>query len=76
MEAQKIRKEEVLKRVSLLPEHQLAKVVSLIETLEAEENKKKDYLSAIEELCGKYRDSLPSTEDFMRRKQEEKELDL
>ncbi len=76
MEARKLYEEEIMKRVKLLPEAQLAKVISLMENLEAEEKKQQAYLDAIEELCGKHRDSLPSTEEFMRRKQEEKELDL
>ncbi len=74
MEARKLFEEEIMKRVKLLPEAQLARVISLMESLEAEEKKKQAHRDAIEELCGKYRDVLPSSEDFMRRKQEEKKI--
>lgn len=76
MEARKLYEQQIMERVRLLPEDQLAKVISMLETLKTEEQKKQDYLKAIEELRGKYRDELSSTEEFMRRKEEEKRLDL
>lgn len=76
MEAKKKYEEEILRRVQALPEEQLAKVISLMDKLQEEENKKQGYLKAIVELRGKYRDSFSSTEAFMKRKEEEKAMDL
>ncbi len=45
----------------------------MIEKLQQE--KKEAYLKTIRESAGKFADSLSSTEEFMRRKQEEKLLD-
>ena len=53
-----------------MPEESMAKIVSLIE-----EEKKKAWLKAIDEAHGKFKDSLSSSEDFMKRKEEEKSLD-
>ncbi len=68
--------EEILRKVQALPEAQLPKVISLLDKLENDENKRQDYLKVIDELRGKYKDGLSSSEDFMRRKQEEKNLDF
>lgn len=77
MEAKKQYADEILRRVQALPEEQLAKVISLMDKLqEEEEDKKEGYLKAIAELRGKYRDSFSSTEEFMKRKEEEKAMDL
>ena len=54
-------------------EEDLAIVVSIIDNIEAE--RKKRSLEAIEEACGKFTDSLSGTEEFMKRKVEEKILD-
>ncbi len=75
MEAQKKYVEEILRRVPTLPEEQLAKVVSLMDKLQADEVQKAAWSKAIEETSGKYRDSLSSTEEFSQRKQEEKALE-
>lgn len=78
MEPQGASEERLLQLVKGLPETQMVKVISLAEKLREEEEKvrKENYLKAIKELHGKYKDGLSSTEEFMRRKQEEKELDL
>ena len=70
--------DEIMRRVEQLPEEQLAKVVSLIDQLEEETKREKqaDYLKAIAELRGKYQAELSSVDDFMKRKEEEKRLDL
>ncbi len=39
------------------------------------EEKRQKYLEAIKEGRGKYKDTMPSTEDFLKRKQEDKLLD-
>lgn len=76
MEARKKYEEEIFKKVHRLPDEQLPKVVSLLDKLEEEEQKNAEYSKTIKELRGKYKDQLSSTEEFMRRKAEEKELDL
>ena len=75
MQAKRKYEEEILRRVQSLPEEQLARVISLLDKLAEEEKKKRDSQKAIEELRGKYKDVLSSTEEFMRRKEEEKKLD-
>ena len=54
-------------------EEDLAIVVSIIDNIEAERRKRS--LEAIDEACGKFKDSLSSSEEFMKRKVEEKILD-
>lgn len=75
MQAKKKYEEEIIRRVQQLPEEQLAKVISLLEKLEKEGKIEKAKLNTIDELRGKYKNSLSSTEIFMQRKQEEKKLD-
>jgi len=60
-----------------MPEEQLAKVISLMDKLREEENNKKveAYRKAIERAWGFLKDSPSGTEEFMRRKEEEKKLD-
>ena len=77
MEAKKKYEEEILRRVQDMPEEQLAKVISLMDKVQEEsESKKQDYQKAIAELRGKYKHSMSSTEEFTKRKEEEKRLDL
>jgi len=73
MRARKFYEEQILKPLENMPEEELPTVVSMIEKLKQE--KKGAYLKTIRESSGKFADSLSSTEEFMRRKQEEKLLD-
>lgn len=70
MGARKLFEEQILKLLENMPEESLAKIISLIE-----EEKKKTWLKAIDEAHGKFKNSLSSTEGFMKRKEEEKLLD-
>lgn len=76
-QARKKYEEEILKAVQALPEEQLAKVVSLIETVQEEEKKKKqeNQHKVIDKLRGTYKGLFSSVDEFMARKQEEKKLD-
>ncbi|MEO8852542.1 MAG: hypothetical protein ABI359_02110 [Ginsengibacter sp.] len=69
-------KEKILQLVDEVPEEKLGKVVSLMEELKKPEQKKipKKY-KAIYDAMGKYRNSMSGSEDFAKRKQEEKKLD-
>lgn len=69
-------KEKILRLVDEVPEEKLGKVVLLMEELKRPEAKKvpKKY-KAIYEIMGKYKDSMSSSEEFSKRKQEEKKLD-
>lgn len=69
-------KEKILQLVNEVPEEQLGKIVSLMEKLKKPIRRKiPEKYKAIYELMGKYKDSMSSSEDFSRRKQEEKKLD-
>lgn len=69
-------KEKILQLVDEVPEEKLGKVVSLMEELKKPEQKKipKKY-KAIYDAMGKYRNSMSDSQDFAKRKQEEKKLD-
>ena len=69
-------KERILQLVKEVSEEELGKVVSFIEELKKPEKEKipKKY-KAIYDALGKYKDSMPSSEDFLKRKQEDKLLD-
>ncbi len=73
MGARKLYEEKILELIKNISEEELSKVVSLIEKIKEEQTKK--YLDAIKEGRGKFKDVLSSSEDFMKRKQEEKLLD-
>jgi hypothetical protein len=73
MGARKLYEEKIVELIKNIPEEELPKVVSLIEKLKEEQTKK--YLNAIAEGRGKYKNVLNSSEEFMKRKQEEKLLD-
>jgi len=70
MGARKLYEEQILKLLENMPEESMAKIISLIE-----EEKKKAQKKVIEEICGKYADVPTSSEEFARRKEEEKLLD-
>ena len=74
MGARKLFEEKILDLIKTIPEDELPNVVSLIEKVKEEKTKK--YLEAIEEGYGRYKDVLPSTEEYMKRKREDKLLDL
>jgi hypothetical protein len=73
MGARKLYEEKIVELIKNIPEEELPTVVSLIEKLKEEQTKK--YLNAITEGRGKYKNVLSSSEEFMKRKQEEKLLD-
>ena len=69
-------KEKILRLVDEVPEEELGKVVSLMEELMKPIGKKiPDKFKAIYDIMGSYKDSMSSSEEFSRRKQEEKKLD-
>jgi hypothetical protein len=73
MGARKLYEEQIMELIKTIPEEELPQVVSLIEKIKEEKTQK--YLIAIEEGFGKYKHVLTSSDDFARRKQEEKLLD-
>ena len=73
MGARKLYEEKILDLIKNISEKELPKVVSLIEKIKEEQTKK--YLDAIKEGRGKFKDILSSSEELMKRKQEEQLLD-
>ena len=69
MGARKLYEEKILELIKNIPEEELPKVVSLIE-------KRNMQFKAVREICGKYSHLDTSSDEFARRKQEEKKLDL
>lgn len=69
-------KEKILQLIDEVPEEKLGKVVLLMEGLKSPDKKKfpKKY-KAIYDALGKYKNTMPSSEDFLRRKREDKLLD-
>lgn len=69
-------REKILQLVDEVPEEKLGKVVSLMEELKRPVKKKipKKY-KAIYEALGKFKDTMPDSEDFLKRKLEDKLLD-
>ena len=69
-------KEKILQLVDEVPEEKLGKVVSLMEELKKPEQKKipKKY-KAIYDAMGAFKDIMPSSEEFLNRKQKDKVLD-
>ncbi|MBA3674418.1 MAG: hypothetical protein H0W75_05580 [Chitinophagaceae bacterium] len=68
-------KEKILQLVNEVPETELGKVVSLLEKLKKPAKKIPEKYKAIYEAKGIFKDCLSSSEDFAKRKQEEKLLD-
>ncbi|HEY8688446.1 MAG TPA: hypothetical protein VIM07_04365 [Chitinophagaceae bacterium] len=68
-------KEKILQLVNELPEKELGKVVSLMEKLNKPNKKIPEKYRAIYEIKGMFKDCMSSSEDFAKRKQEEKLLD-
>ena len=69
-------KEKILRLVDEVPDEELGKVVSLMEKLKKPVKKKiPAKYKAIYDAMGSFKNSLPSSEEFMKRKQEEKLLD-
>lgn len=73
MGARKLYEEKIVELIKTIPEDELPQVVSLIEKIKEEKTQK--YLRAIEEGFGKYKDTMPPTEEFLKRKREDKLLD-
>ena len=69
-------KEKILRLEDEVPEKELGKVVSLMEKLKKSSLKKfPEKFKAIYEVMGKYKNKMRSSEEFMKRKAEEKLLD-
>jgi len=69
-------KEKILQLVNEVPVEELGKVVSLMEKLKKPVKKRiPAKYKAIYEVMGSFKNSLSSSEEFMKRKQEEKLLD-
>lgn len=81
MEARESYEQEIMAKLRLLPEEQLAKVISMLENMEAEHQKtntnvdKKKYSPAVEKLWGLLAHAPLSSDEFAKRKAEEKALD-
>ncbi len=74
MGARQLYEKKILELIKNIPEEELSKVVTMIEKMK--EEKRQKYLEAIREGLGKYKDTMPSTEEFLKRKHEDKLLDL
>ncbi len=68
-------KEKILQLVNEVPEQELGKVVSLLEKLKKPNKKIPEKYKAIYEAMGSFKDCMSSSEEFARRKEEEKLLD-
>ena len=81
MEARELYEQEIMAKVRLLPKEQLAKVISMLDNLQTEHQNndgsvdKKKYSPAIEKLWGLLADKPLSSDEFAKRKAEEKALD-
>ncbi len=73
MGARKLYEEKIQELIKKVPEEKLSEVISLIEKLN--QDKQERYLEIIKQSRGMFRDVLPSTEDFIQLKQQEKLLD-
>lgn len=73
MGARKLLEEKIAELINTLPDDELEGLLVYMENLRAK--KKEQTLKFIHELAGKYKGKLSSTEEFSRRKQEEKKLD-
>ena len=73
MGARKLYEAQILELIKNIPEEELEGVVSMIEKLK--KDKQERYLEIIKQSRGMFRDVLPSTEEFIKRKQQEKLLD-
>lgn len=73
MGARKLYEAQILELIKNIPEEELAGVVSMIEKINRD--KQENYLETIKQSRGMFRDVLPSTEEFIKRKQQEKLLD-
>ena len=69
MGARKLYEEKILELIKSIREEELPDVFSLIE-------KRNIQLKSIREVCGKYAHVKTSADEFSRRKEEEKNLDL
>lgn len=65
--------EKITALMQVLPDEELEGVFVYMENIRAK--KKEEYLKNIHELAGKFRGKLSSSEEFSRRKAEEKKLD-
>ena len=65
--------EELLQQIPTLKEDELAQVVSLVDRLK--EERRLQYLKAIEEGLGKYKEQLSTVDEFMAYKQAERKAE-
>jgi len=68
-------KDKILQLVNEVPEVELGKVVSLMEELKKAKNKFPKKYKAIYEAMGSFANSMSSSEEFAKRKEQEKLLD-
>lgn len=68
-------KDKILQLVNEVPELELGKVVSLMEQLKKSKEKIPKKYKAIYEAMGSFTNSMSSSEDFAKRKEQEKFLD-
>lgn len=73
MGARKLYEAQILELIKNIPEDELEGVVSMIKKINRD--KQENYLEIIKQSRGMFKDVLPSTEEFTRRKQQEKLLD-
>ena len=73
MGARKLYEEKIQELIKKVPEEKLSEVISLIEKLN--QDKQERHLEIIKQSRGMFKDVLPSTEEFIKRKQQEKLLD-
>lgn len=73
MGARKLYEAQILELIKNIPEEELEGVVSMIEKVKKQKEEK--YIEAIKQGQGKFSNVLSSTEEFMKRKQDEKLLD-
>ena len=69
-------KEKILRLVDEVPEKELGKVVSLMEKLKKDATKNvQQKIKAIYDVMGSYKNTMRSSEEFMKSKADEKLLD-
>lgn len=73
MGARKLMEEKITALMRALPDNELEGVLVYMESISAK--KDEDVLQLINEMAGKFRGKLSSSEEFSRRKADEKKLD-
>ena len=73
MGARKLYEAQILELIRNIPEEELEGVVSIIEKIKQQKTEK--YIEAIKQGQGRFKNVLSSSEEFMKRKKQEKLLD-